>query len=114
MDGTENQPLESCPRCGCKDIFIRKDFPQKLGMAIVVLAAVLFLILAARPTTFYLGAWLLVAAVVVDAVFYLFVPKVMTCYRCRTDFRGVPINPAFGKFELATAEKYRGQPDERN
>jgi hypothetical protein len=113
MENPITQPLDTCPHCGCKDIFIRKDFPQKLGMAIVVLAALAFLILAARPTTFYLGAWLLVAAVIVDAIFYLFVPKVMTCYRCRTDFRNIPINPVFGKFELATAEKYRGKPHER-
>jgi hypothetical protein len=96
-----------CPQCGCTELFVRKDFPQKLGLGIVVLAAVSFLILAARPTTFYLGAWLLVAAVTVDAVFYFFVPRVITCYRCRADLRNIPIDPALGPFELATAEKYR-------
>jgi hypothetical protein len=108
MADENRQPAHICPQCGCTDLFVRKDFPQKLGLGIVVLAAVSFLILAARPTTFYLGAWLLVAAVAVDAIFYLFVPKVTTCYRCRSDFRDLPIDPALGPFELATAEKYRG------
>jgi hypothetical protein len=108
--GDENpQPLNACPQCGCTDLFVRKDFPQKLGLGIVVLAAVCFLVLSARPTTFYLGAWVLVAAVAVDAILFLFVPRVTTCYRCRADFRDVPVNPALGPFELATAEKYRGE-----
>jgi hypothetical protein len=103
----DRPPLETCPHCGCDDLFVRKDFPQKIGMTIVVVAAVSFLILAARPVTFHWGVWVLIAAVVVDAVLYLFVPKVTTCYRCRSDFRGVPINPNHEAFELAVAEKYR-------
>jgi hypothetical protein len=109
MESQKAHPLQTCPKCGCTDLFIRKDFPQKLGMTIVVTAAGSFLILAAWPATFRFGVWVLVGAVVVDAVLYVFVPKVTTCYRCRADFRDAPINPAHGGFELATAEKYRGQ-----
>ena len=101
------QPLNVCPACGCRDLFIRKDFPQKTGLAVVVIAAVAFLALAARRGTFYLGVWVLLAAVAVDALLYAFVPKITTCYRCRADFRGRPLNPAHGPFELAVAEKYR-------
>ena len=99
--------LTACPRCGCRDLFVRKDFPQKTGLAVVVVAGLAFLVLAARRDTFYLGVWVLLAAVLVDAVLYLLVPRVTTCYRCRADFRGVPLNPAHGPFELAVAEKYR-------
>jgi hypothetical protein len=73
----------------------------------VVIAALAFVVLAARRETFYLGAWVLLGAAAVDALLYAFVPKVTTCYRCRADFRGVPLNPAHGPFELAVAEKYR-------
>jgi hypothetical protein len=102
-----SEPLEACPTCGCTDLFVRKDFPQKLGLAIVVFAAVTFLVLASRPRYFYLGALVLVAAVVLDAAIYLFVGRVTVCYRCRAEFRDVPLNPRHEGFELAIAEKYR-------
>jgi hypothetical protein len=109
MNDATPQPLTACPQCGCEDLFVRKDFPQRLGLGIVIVAGVSFMVLAARATTFRWGVWVLIAAVAVDAVLYLFVPKVTTCYRCRVDFRGTPINPAHGAFELAVAEKYRGR-----
>jgi hypothetical protein len=86
---------------------VRKDFPQKLGMAIVVAAAATFLVLAASRSSFYVGALVLVAAAIVDAVMYLLVGKVTVCYRCRAEFRDVPLNPQHAPFELAIAEKYR-------
>ena len=101
------EPLNLCPKCGCRDLFIRKDFPQKTGLLVVVVAALAFLALAANRGTFYLGVWVLVAAAAVDALLYAFVPKITVCYRCRAEFRGVPLNPAHGPFELAVAEKYR-------
>ena len=105
-----SDPLTTCPACGCRDLFVRKDFPQKVGLAVVVLAAGSFLVLAARPRTFYLGTWVLVGAAVLDALLYLVVPRVTVCYRCRRAFRGVPINPRHEGFELAVAEKYRATP----
>ena len=102
-----SESLTACPKCGCADLFVRKDFPQKLGLAIVVVAAVAFLALASRPRYFYLGALVLVAAVVIDAAIYLFVGKVTVCYRCRAEFRSAPVNPEHEGFDLAIAEKYR-------
>ena len=100
-------PLTTCPGCGCRDLFVRKDFPQKLGMAVVAAAAVAFLVLAIRRQTMFVGVLVLAAAAVVDAALYLFVPKLTVCYRCRAEFRGRPVNPDHGGFELAVAEKYR-------
>ena len=108
MEKAVKQPLESCPQCGCADLFIRKDFPQKLGLAIVVVAGLTFLVLAANPHTFYLGAYALAGAVVVDALLYFIVPKMTICYKCRGAFREEPINPRHGGFELSIGEKYRG------
>src|SRR5215218_1806595 len=85
--------LTTCPHCGCRDLFVRKDFPQKIGLAIVVVAAVAFVVLSVRRATMYLGVVVLLAAFVVDAVLYLFVPRITVCYRCRAEFRGVPVNP---------------------
>src|SRR3712207_3360011 len=103
-------PLTKCPACGCRDLFVRKDFPQRLGLAVVVGAALTFLVLAARPATFYIGVWVLVSAVVLDALVSLFVGRVTVCYRCRGEFRDVPLNPAHAGFDPATAEKYRSAP----
>jgi hypothetical protein len=102
--------LAACPECGCRELFVRKDFPQKLGLAVVLVAAVAFVALSVRRATMYLGVLALLAAVVVDAVLYLFVPKVTVCYRCRAEFRGMPVNPEHGGFELAVGEKYRPPP----
>ena len=99
--------LTACPNCGCTDLFVRKDFPQKIGLTIVVLAAVAFLVLAASRGSFYLGAIVLVVAAGVDTVLYALVPRITVCYRCRAEFRDVPINPKHEGFELAIGEKYR-------
>jgi hypothetical protein len=107
MAGFTNEFLTQCPKCGCRDLFVRKDFPQKLGLSIVVLAGAMFLVLAASRSSFYLGAIVLLVAVIVDAMIYLMVGRVTVCYRCRAEFRGVPINPRHEAFELAIAEKYR-------
>ena len=104
---THAQTLSACPNCGCRDLFVRKDFPQKLGLAIVVVAAVAFLVLAASRQHFHLGVIVLVAAAVIDALLYAFVGKMTVCYKCRGEFRDAPINPEHEGFELAVAEKYR-------
>jgi hypothetical protein len=96
-----------CPACGCGELFIRKDFPQKLGLAIVAAAGGGFLILAARPRSFYLGVGVLLAATVIDALLYFIVPKVTVCYRCGAEFRQRKLNPAHHGYELAVGEKYR-------
>lgn len=106
-DEQANQPLTRCPRCDCRDLFVRKDFPQKLGLAIVVVAGVAFLVLAASRERFFLGVIVLLAAVVFDLVLYAIVPRITVCYRCRAEFRDVPINPAHEGYELAIGEKYR-------
>ena len=109
MNHMAAEPLTTCPECGCRDLFIRKDFPQKTGLLVIVVAGLAFLVFAARRGTFYLGVWVLLSAAAVDALLYVFVPRVTVCYRCRAEFRGVPLNPAHGQFELAVAEKYRGR-----
>jgi uncharacterized protein (DUF983 family) len=99
--------LDTCPNCGCRDLFVRKDFPQKIGLMIVAVAALAFLILAAWRSSFYLGLAVLILATVIDAILYFVVPKITVCYRCRAEFRDLPINPKHEGFELATGEKYR-------
>jgi hypothetical protein len=97
--------LESCPVCGGREFFIRKDFPQRLGLLMVVvfgLAASVMYYHQRIVATFAT----LAALVLIDAVIYLQVGRVTVCYRCRAECRGVAYNPGHGGFDLATSEKY--------
>ena len=94
-----------CAACGGTEFFIRKDFPQRLGLILVVLfgaAASIFYYYENIPATF--GT--LASLVVVDAAIYFFVGRVTVCYRCRAEYRGVVYNPEHHGFDLATSEKY--------
>src|SRR5687767_10098719 len=106
-DPAHEAVLSRCPECGCRHLFVRKDFPQKLGLGIVFIAALAFLWLASSRQKFYLGVIVLLVAMVIDAALYWFVGKVTVCYKCRGEFRDVPVNPQHEAFELAVAEKYR-------
>lgn len=94
-----------CAACSGREFFIRKDFPQKLGLALVVAFGLI-------ATAFYayervgLAFATLAALVVIDAGIYLFVGRVTVCYRCRAEYRGVAYNPDHKGFDLATSEKY--------
>src|SRR5688572_23203885 len=101
--------VTQCPRCGCGELFIRNDFPQKVGIAVVIVAAVAFLILASSRQGFDLGRLVLLAAAAVDFVLYALVPKITVCYRCRAEFPDVPLNPEHGGYELAVGEKYKAR-----
>jgi hypothetical protein len=97
--------IRQCAACGGTEFFIRKDFPQKLGLILVILfgtVASVFYYFENIPATFgTLGS-----LVIVDAAIYFFVSRVTVCYRCRAEYRGVAYNPEHQGFDLATSEKY--------
>jgi hypothetical protein len=100
--------LRACPWCATEDLYVQKDFPQGLGLAIVVagfLVSTVFWYLD-RPVPAL--AVLLVSALVDMALYYL-VPDVTICYRCLSQYRGHGANPAgrFHAFDLAIGERYR-------
>ena len=100
--------LCSCTVCATTDLYLQKDFPQGLGLAIVVLGF-------AVSTVFWyydmpapaLGVLLISA--LVDMVLYYLVPDVTICYRCLSQHRGPGSNPEgrFRPFDLAVGERYR-------
>lgn len=96
--------VDRCAICGGSELFIRKDFPQRLGAAVVVV----FGIAAIYCFTFsVLAAWsVLAVAVLIDLVVYALIGRVTTCYACRAEYRKCPLNPAHEGFDLATSEKY--------
>ena len=84
----------------------KKDFPHTLGMMILVGAFAA----ATACYTYYqiFWAWVfLLGSFAFDAVLYLLVADVVTCYRCNAEHRGVPSGPHHLPHEQTTQEKYR-------
>ena len=100
----EERIVDRCAVCGGAEMFIRKDFPQRLGLAVVVV----FGLTAVYCFTFsVLAAWtVLASAVVLDLLIYFVIGKVTCCYACRAEYRRGILNPAHEGFDLATSEKY--------
>jgi hypothetical protein len=100
--------LEACPFCATEELYIQKDFPHALGLAIVVLGF-------AVSTVFwylYMPVWtlgVLLATAALDLALYYLVPDVTICYRCLSQYRGAGSNPKgrYLPFDLAIGERYR-------
>jgi DNA-directed RNA polymerase subunit RPC12/RpoP len=89
-----------CPVCGGEMLFKQKDFNQRVGLAVVVVAAVL------APFTWYASLGI---AALVDALLYALAGEVVICYRvaCRAHVRGVPPGPKVGPFDLSIHDYHR-------
>lgn len=103
-----DRPLERCLVCGSDELYVRKDFPQRLGLLLVVVVGLTSCWFFSRGDLLW-ALGVLLAVFVVDLAIYWIVPKLTVCYRCGSEFRGQPIHPGHRGFDLATAEKYRGQ-----
>jgi len=98
--------LRRCLVCPSTQLFVCKDFPQRLGVAIVVAG------FAASCVTW---AWqllvptfaILFGTALVDVVLYLVMPECLTCYRCGARYRGA--GGGHGGFDLETHERHRQQ-----
>jgi hypothetical protein len=98
--------LRHCPVCGCRELFKRKDFPQITGFVIVVLAAVIAMVLFGMRRVLA-GIIVLGTVALVDLLIFFFTGRCLVCYRCRSEFRDVPISRDQRGWDLATGEKYR-------
>lgn len=104
----ESGELRACGLCGSEDLYLQKDFPQGMGLLIVVVGF-------AISTVFWyyrmaLAAYgVLLASALLDLVLYYKVPDVTICYRCLSQYRGAGAQPAgrFLPFDLAIGERYR-------
>lgn len=103
-----DRTVTRCALCPSEAFFIRRDFPQRLGLALVILFALVASVFYYReniPATF----GILAAAVVVNLAIYPFTGRVTVCYRCRAEYRRVAYNPDHEEFDLATAEKHKNR-----
>ncbi len=99
--------LRRCLICPSTDLFVRKDFPQRLGVWLVVIGFV-----ASSVAWYYEHLWwtfaILFATAFIDLALYLIVGNSLTCYRCHAEYRDLDMSE-HGAFELTTHEKYRQQ-----
>jgi hypothetical protein len=96
--------VDRCAVCGGQEMFVRKDFPQGVGLAIVIvfgIASIYFF-----RTNVVISWAILASAVLIDLFIYAFIGRVTTCYACRAEYRGCQIRPEHRGFDLATSEKY--------
>jgi hypothetical protein len=107
-DAFENAELKSCASCGASDLYLQKDFPQGLGLAIVLAGFAVSTVFwyYERPIPAYL---VLLASALLDMILYYRVPDVTICYRCLGQYRGRGASPPgrFHAFDLAIGERYR-------
>ena len=107
-DAITNGQVRRCVVCSCEEVFIRKNFPQRLGVTIVVLG------LAASCIPWYYQQWLptfaiLFATAILDFVLYLFMGNLVECYRCHAQYRGIMGTDEHAGFDLEVHERYRQQ-----
>ncbi|MCY2962551.1 MAG: hypothetical protein NT069_02685 [Planctomycetota bacterium] len=95
-----------CLVCGCEDLWRQKDFPQKLGVAMVALGA----IGSTLAIAFYMPGTamaVLLFFAFTDLLLYTLMPDVLVCYRCSARYRDPTPGSEFPAFNLETAERYR-------
>ncbi len=107
-DSFDANQLRRCLVCPSTELFVRKDFPQRLGVAVVVLGIAASCVAWAYMAVFATFA-ILFATALVDVLLYLIVPDALMCYRCGAQYRGVAKLSGHGTFDLETHERYRQQ-----
>ncbi len=98
--------LNRCLVCPSVDLYARKDFPQRLGVVLVIIGFVGSSIAWANYQVFWTFA-ILFATALIDLLLYVFMGESLTCYRCGAQYRGFADIEIHGGFDLETHERYR-------
>ena len=95
---TDGGGLRACVACEHPELYTQKDFPRSIGIAIVVIAAVL------APSTHYVS---LFVAALIDAILYWVGPNVVLCYVCRARHSGFSSEPRHPRFDREIEERLK-------
>jgi NAD-dependent SIR2 family protein deacetylase len=98
--------IHRCLVCPSTELFARKDFPQRIGVALVVIGFVGSSIAWFNYQVLLSFAILFITAII-DLVLYIVMGESLTCYRCHAQFRGFEEIERHGGFDLETHERYR-------
>lgn len=98
--------VHRCLVCPSKELFVRKNFPQRLGVAIVVIG------FAISCVTWYFRLVVatfavLFATAAIDVLLYWLMGNVLECYRCGAQYSGAADTDEHGHFDLEIHERYR-------
>ena len=105
-DAVDETRIKRCLSCPSADLYLRKDFPQRVGVALVAVGVV-----GSSIAWYHMHVlWtfgILFATALVDVVLYVLVGDALMCYRCQSEYRGVDGMESHDSFDLETHEKYR-------
>lgn len=99
----EDREVDSCPVCEGGDFFIHKDLNRNVGLAMVVVVALISFVLLYLELDWWAYA-ILFAFAFIDLMIYQMLTFVTVCYRCHTEFRGAYERTA-PVFDLHIAEE---------
>ena len=102
----EGGRVRRCLVCPSHELYVRKDFPQRVGVALVAIGVV------GSSIAWYHAdlAWtfgILFATALADVLLYAVVGNALMCYRCGAQYRGAVELDSHGQFDLETHEKHR-------
>ena len=89
--------LDRCPICTCRQFYTDKDFNQVIGFLVMGVGIVLV------PVTYGLS---LPVFALIDWIIYKKVPRLIACYRCGSEYRGLTIPPQLKPFMHHIGLKY--------
>ncbi len=98
--------MQRCLVCPSTDLFVRKDFPQRVGVLIVTVGIIGSSIAWYHADLLWTFG-ILFATALIDVLLYTFVGDALMCYRCQAQYRGVAEMDAHGMFDLETHERHR-------
>jgi hypothetical protein len=102
----EGSRLSRCLVCPSVDLFVRKDFPQRLGVGLVMVGVVGSSICWGFGWPIVTFA-ILFATALLDVILYMIVPNALMCYRCGAQYRQVVGLDEHGAFDLEVHERHR-------
>lgn len=104
--GVHGRSVTACLVCGTGDLYLQKDFPQRLGLSILGVGMA-FSTLAWWQYWYPAAMAFLVLSAAIDFGLYYAVPDVTVCYRCGAQYRGFEKRAEHAAFDLGVGERYR-------
>lgn len=94
----KTKTVTECPICKFNDFWIDKKFPKKIGLALVIIAAILV------PFTWGLSFIILF---LLDIILWISLEWRMNCYKCGSEFIGFIKNEKTKPFDLKLYDYYK-------